>query len=107
MESLINFDSTNLEPMILQNKTCDQCFKKQAKQTSFQGTPYCTPRVRICRDGSLSTLPVVRLIYHQVGEEAQPDSGLQVVLTQGQKVLRFHVLQFIPRPPPPYTDAIP
>lgn len=94
MESLINFDSTNLEPMILQDKTCDRCLKKQAKQTSFQGTPYCTPRVWICRDQSLSTLAVVRLIRHQVGEEAQPASVLEVVLTQGQKVPRFHVLQF-------------
>lgn len=104
MESLINFDSTNLEPMILQDKTCDRCFKKQAKQTSFQDTPYCTPRVWICRDGSLSTLPVVRLIGHQVGEEAQLASGLQVVLTQGQKVPRFHVLQFFPPPPLLHTQ---
>lgn len=41
-----------------------------------------------------------------MGEEAQPASGLQVVLTQGQKVPRFHVLQFF-SPLPPYTDAIP
>lgn len=94
MESLINFDSTNLEPMILQDKTCDQCLKKQTKQTSFQGTPYCTPRVWIRRDRFLITLPVVRQICHQVGGEAQPASGLQVGLTRGQKVPRFHVLQF-------------
>lgn len=71
MESLINFDSTNLEPMILQDKTCSRCLEKDAKQTSFQDAPYCT-------FGFLEATfqePAVRPMCHQVGEEARPASG--------------------------------